>query len=174
MTAPTTATFGEDIYTFNHWSDGGARNHAALVNTGATHLTATYTKTAGDASNTCSGASTVTPSGAWRTGRLSTATDVDWYRFSLTSTSTRPHPARQPARGRQPEPVQRLHQAAGHLGPRGTSTEEIFKSLAKGSYAVKVTTKGVASTDLYSLNIRKMAGRAQPGDELRPAWTGRR
>jgi len=157
VTAPTTATFGEDVYTFSKWSDNGARNHAALVNTGATHLTATYTKTAGDASNTCSGASTVTPSGAWRTGRLSTNTDVDWYKFSLTSTATV-----RIVLGNLPEDASlSLYSGCSKLlvtsDRASTSTEEIFKSLAKGSYAVKVTTKGVSSTDLYSLNIRKMA-----------------
>ena len=157
VTAPTTATFGEDVYTFHHWSDGGARNHSALVNTGATHLTATYTKTAGDASNTCSGAATVSSSGAWRTGRLSTATDVDWYKFSLTSTATV-----RILLGNLPEDASlSVYSGCSKLlytsDRAGASTEEIFKSLAKGSYAVKVTTKGVASTDLYQLNIRKMA-----------------
>ena len=39
----------------------------------------------------------------------------------------------------------------------GPLTEEIFKSLAKGSYAVKVTTKGVPSDTPYSLMIRPLA-----------------
>jgi len=39
----------------------------------------------------------------------------------------------------------------------GTNTEEIFKSLAKGSYAVKVTTKGVPSDTPYALMIRPLA-----------------
>ena len=79
---------GEDVYSFSKWSDGGARNHAAKINLAPTTLTATYKKTSGDASGTCSGATTVSTSGAWRTGLLTTDTDVDWYKFSLTSSAT--------------------------------------------------------------------------------------
>ena len=41
----------------------------------------------------------------------------------------------------------------------GTSTEEIFKSLAKGSYSIKVTTKGNASTT----RTRSTSARWRPG-----------
>ena len=157
VTAPASVTLGEDVWSFSKWSDNGARNHAVLITAAAKHLTATYVKTAGDASNTCSSAATVSSSGAWRTGRLTTATDVDWYKFSITSAA-----AVRVVLGNLPEDASlSLYSGCSKLlytsDRGGTATEEIFKRLAKGSYAVKVTTKGTSSTDLYQLNIRKMA-----------------
>ena len=125
--------------------------------TGATHLTATYTKTAGDASNTCSGASTVSPSGAWRTGRLSTRHDLDWYKFSLTSTGDGPDHPREPAGGRQPEPVQRLLEAADDLGPRRDHHRGDLPDPRQGQLRGQGHDQGHAlDSDSYSLNIRRL------------------
>ena len=157
VTAPASVTMGEDVWTFSNWSDGGARNHAAKIVNATNHLTATYAKTASDASNTCSSASTISPTGAWHTGRLSTDTDVDWYKFSMTSTGTV-----RIVLGNLPEDASlSLYSGCSKLlitsDRGGTNTEEIFRTLAKGSYAVRVTTKGTASTDLYSMNVRRLA-----------------
>jgi glucose/arabinose dehydrogenase len=158
VTAPSSVSFGgEDVYSFSKWSDGGARNHAAKINLAPTTLTATYKKTSGDASANCGGATAVSTSGAWRTGLLTTDTDVDWYKFSLTSSATM-----RIILGNLPEDASlSLYSGCSKLlvtsDRGGTNTEEIFKSLAKGSYSIKVTTKGTASTDPYSLNIRRMA-----------------
>ncbi len=156
VTAPASVTMGEDVWTFSKWSDGGARNHAAKIVNATNHLTATYTRTASDAPNSCSSASTISPTGAWRAGRLSTPTDIDWYKFSFTSTGVV-----RIVLGNLPEDASlSLYSGCTKLlstsDRGGNATEEIFKTLAKGSYAVKITTKGVASPDSYALSIRRV------------------
>ncbi len=88
VSAPASSVIGEDIWSFQSWSDGGARTHQVPVVTGTTALTATYTRTGTvDASDTCSGAAPpVDPTGRWQTASFGVPGDVDWYRFKLTAT----------------------------------------------------------------------------------------
>ena len=87
VSAPPTHAVGEQTWSFDHWSDGGARTHGVPIVPGTTTVTATYRVTGvADRSNTCTGSpSAVVPSGEWLTGKFGSANDVDWYRFKLTA-----------------------------------------------------------------------------------------
>ena len=67
VTAPATVSIGEDVCTFSKWSDGGARNHAAKIDHGTNHLTATYNKTVRRRLEHVQRRDDGQPTGAWRT-----------------------------------------------------------------------------------------------------------
>ena len=141
---------GEETWAFDGWSDDGGRAHAADIEDGARHLTASFVAgAAADASNSCSGAATMTLPTPYLPGRLATGTDVDYYRFTTTSTRSV-----QIVLGDLPAAASlKLYKGCSTLlatsDRGGTATEEIIKSLPKGTYAVKVTSKGASSDDPY-------------------------
>ena len=158
VAAPATATLGETVYEFSGWSDGLARNHAVPVTNGDTQLTATYAPgSVTDASDSCSGAPIGPTGSTWRTGAFDSGSDADWYRFSVTSTRTV-----EIVLGDLPVDASlRLYKGCSTLltssDRSGTGTERILKSLAKGTYAVKVSAKGTASDPAYALRIRRLS-----------------
>ena len=148
VTAPATQVIGEGTWTFQGWSDGGARSHTVLVTEGAQHLTAAYALTGTtDASATCSGAgAAVTPSGQWQTGKFGTANDVDWYRFKLTSTTRM-----RLVLGALSVPANlSLYQGCTKLlqtsDRPGLGSEEIIRTLPAGTYAIRLNGQGSPTT----------------------------
>jgi len=157
VSAPASTVLGEETWAFDHWSDGGSRAHAVTIADGATHLTASYDfDSATDASDTCSGSSITLPGGAWRPGRLASGSDVDWYRF--TNSSAR---SVQIVLADLPKAASlKLYSGCSKLlatsDRTGTHSEEIVKYLAKGTYAIKVTSKGSSSDAPYQLRVRRL------------------
>ena len=87
VSAPASVAVGEATYTFDSWSDGGARNHTVTIEPGSNALTASYASNGDvDAPSTCSAAVPGATTGAWRQGEFQTDGDVDWYRFTNSST----------------------------------------------------------------------------------------
>jgi glucose/arabinose dehydrogenase len=142
VTASSPTFIGENEYAFSSWSDGGARSHNVTVPASNITLTANYTLIASDASNTCSGAPIRSPIGSWWSGGLATGTDVDWYRFTISSTQ-----AVRVALGDLPVPAKLdLYRDCttllGSSNRGGTAPEEINKRLSAGTYALKVSALG--------------------------------
>ncbi len=125
--------------------------------TGAQQFTASYNVTSTtDASNSCGSAVMGSTSSTWQAGRLGTGTDVDWYRFTTSSTRTV-----EILLGNLPQAASlKLYKGCSTLlatsDRSGNGTESIVKSLSKGTYAVKISAKGTGSTDSYALRIRRL------------------
>ena len=158
VSAPVSAVIGEDNWSFQSWSDGGARTHGVGVSSGNTAVTATFARTTfTDASDTCAGASAATsPTGVWQSGRFGKAGDVDWYRFSLkATTSVRIVLGDLAVAGRL-----ELYQGCSTLlqvsDSPGSHTEEIIRSLPAGTYAVRLSGSGTSSTPSYALLMKAM------------------
>jgi glucose/arabinose dehydrogenase len=158
VSAPASVAIGEATFTFDAWSDGGARNHTVTVGSGSSALTASYTAIGDvDAPGACAAAVPGAPSSAWRQGEFQTDGDADWYRF--TNTSTR---SVEITLGDLPVDASlRLYRGCTTLvstsDRSGTHTEQTIESLKAGTYAVKVTNKGGATNEPYVLRIRRLA-----------------
>ncbi|HET7677637.1 MAG TPA: hypothetical protein VFK38_07270 [Candidatus Limnocylindrales bacterium] len=120
-------------------------------------LGAAPTATAADAPGSC--ASAVSKSvGAWHSETIGSATDVDWFRFSLTSTRRV-----LVTLGRLPKNYSlALYSSCGTLlatsNRAATTYEEIDRSLAAGTYRVRVAgVGGATSSSPYSLRFRPLA-----------------
>ncbi len=156
VTAPSSVTLGETTYAFASWSDGGARHHRATVVSGSRRLTASFTQTdTGEAPDTCTGTPLV-PSSTWHPGRLDRAGDVDWYRFTNSSTKSV-----EVILGDLPVDASlRLYKGCSTLltatDAPGTATETIIKHLGAGTYAVRIATRGDISDSPYVLRIKRM------------------
>ena len=76
VSAPQTALLGEENWTFDSWSDGGARTHNVPVTQGDTNLTATYNQSGlSDRPDSCSASpAAVTPSNLWINGTFARPT----------------------------------------------------------------------------------------------------
>ena len=156
VAAPASAVLGEETLAFDSWSDGGGRGHAVDIGDGATHLIASYVEASSrDARNTCGG-SALTPSGAWRPGRLASGSDVDWFKFTNTSSRTvQINLAELPGSASL-----KLYKGCSTLlatsDRPGDHPEEIIKVLPKGTYAIKITSKGTTSDATYKFRIRRL------------------
>jgi glucose/arabinose dehydrogenase/PKD repeat protein len=156
VSAPASAVIGEDIWSFDHWSDDGDRTHAVAVTAGTTTVTAVFEQTGTiDAADTCPAAAAPgVPSGVWRTGSFDSDADVDWYRFKLA------HPKRVrlvlgdlSGSGRLA-----LYRGCSHLltvsDRAGSGAEQIIKQLDAGTYAVRVS--GSESTSDHAILMKKV------------------
>ena len=126
---------------------------------GATNLTATYTLTSStDRSDTCAGSpAAVAPSNLWINGTFAKTNDADWYRFKMTKAGKIRLVLGDLTTGGPDGPVQRLLDAPADLRPRrATASEEIIRSLAAGTYAVKLTGSGTGSTPPYVIRMRAL------------------
>lgn len=110
-----------------------------------------------DAPGTCAGATTTSPKGAWIAETISTSTDVDWFRFTTTSTART-----LVTLGHLPADYD-LYLYAGctkliassHLS--GTRYDEINWNLGAGTFSVKVVGyAGAHSTSTYALRFRPL------------------
>jgi hypothetical protein len=162
VTAAPVVIVGEQTYAFSSWSNGtltptitGYKIPAASPTT----LTASYTLIDTDASNTCRGAATQTSLGGWWSGTIGTATDEDWYRFTLKSTATVQITLGDlPVDGRL-ELWEGCSVAIETSDRSGLSYEEILRSLPAGTYSVRVLGHGAFDpTAHYSLRVRPIGG----------------
>ena len=142
VSAATPAVLGEKTYAFTGWSDGLARIHAYTASPGPASLTATYGLIDVDAPDTCSSAKPQASLGAWFGGTTRSATDVDWFRFSLATAQ-----AVQVLLGDLPNDASlRLYQGCSTLlatsDHSGTAPEEIIRRLGAGTYSVRIAGHG--------------------------------
>src|SRR3954447_18653648 len=114
---------------------------------------------AADAAGTCSSASVAQPKNTWLHDTIGSATDVDWFRFTTTTTSwtlvTLGHlPADYDLSVYSGcgTPVATSHRS-------GRTYDEVYANLAAGTYRVKVVGFGGAfsATSQYSLRFRPLA-----------------
>jgi glucose/arabinose dehydrogenase/PKD repeat protein len=158
VSAVASAVLGEETWTFDHWSDGGARVHSASISEGATHLTASYAfQSSADAPSSCASAAIASTGLAWRPGRLASGTDVDWYRFNVTASRTyQVTLADLPA-----DASLSLYKGCSSLlatsDRGGLGSEEIMRSLSPGTYALRVASKGGSSDSPYAIRFRGVA-----------------
>lgn len=168
VSAPAVTVSGEDRWTFGSWSDGGAASHQVTVGATPTTLTATFGHSSVDASNTCAGASSTTTTGRWTTGLFGTGTDVDWFRFTVPKTGLyRFLLGDLPVDGSLAlySGCSTLLATSAHPGLR---YEEIVRTLAPGSYALRMANaSGAASSSSY----RWMAWALPAGAALLSAQT---
>jgi glucose/arabinose dehydrogenase/PKD repeat protein len=149
---------GEDRYTFVSWSDGGAAAHQATMPQGPATLTANY-QFAGniDTPDTCSASAAATsPTGTWVNGRFGKANDVDWYRFKLSSTSRVRIVLGDLAVGARFELYRGCTTKVTGVDAGGTTPEVLHKTLAAGTYAVKVIGKDEASSLKYAFMVWRL------------------
>ena len=157
--ASATAAIGESTYAFQSWSDGGAMNHTVTVPTTATTRTATYRLTGSDGPDTCAAAPIQPVTGSWTTGRFGSPGDIDWIRFSVTTSATY-----QISLGGLPvDGTLKLYSgcstkllASNHAG---THWEEIITSLKPGTYAVRMEALGTGSSlASHQWRVKRLSG----------------
>ena len=146
VSVPPTATVGETTYTFQSWSDGGAISHAAVVGTNPTTLTATFSAASSDASNTCAGAPIRSVTSLWTTGRFGTSGDIDWFRFTVPTTAMYRF-----VLGNLPvDGVLALYSGCStqlvSVNHPGLQWEEVLATLKPGTYALRMSSVGGASS----------------------------
>ncbi len=146
ISAASSVVSGEDRWTFSSWSDGGARSHSVTAGESPRTFIANFTKTASDASNTCAGAPIVTPASAWSSASFGTANDVDWVRFKVTKSGFyRLLLGKLPVDG-----VVTLYSGCSTVlatsNHGGTHWEEIVRSLAPGTYGMRMSSVGGVSS----------------------------
>jgi hypothetical protein len=146
VSVPPTATVGETTYTFQSWSDGGAISHAAVVGTNPTTLTATFSAASSDASNTCAGAPIRSVTSQWTTGRFGTSGDIDWFRFTVPTTAMYRF-----VLGNLPvDGVLALYSGCStqlvSVNHPGLQWEEVLATLKPGTYALRMSSVGGASS----------------------------
>jgi len=158
--AAATAVVGEDTYSFSSWSPGGgARIHAVPAPATATTYTANYTLTSSDAPSTCAAAPVRTLTTAQVPGKFATANDVDWVRFKIpTSGWYRIVLGHLPVDG-----IMSLYSGCSNLiatvNSSGLHWEEQIRSLSAGTYALKFTSVGGASSaSTYHWSVRSLSG----------------
>lgn len=160
VTAPDTGIVGEGVYSFVDWSDDSSTEltHAVPIVEGATTVTANYTRTGTvDRSDTCSGSpAAVAPTGKWTAGSFDKTNDVDWYRFKLTSTTRVRLALGDLTTGGRMDLYKGCTTLLQTSNRAGNTAEEIIKSLAAGTYAVKFSGSGDGSTPAYAGLIRSM------------------
>ena len=155
--ATTPAVIGEKTYAFVSWSDGLGVIHQYTATPGPATLTATYQLIDTDAPDACSSAKPQASIGAWFSGTTRSASDVDWYRFTLTRTQ-----AVQVVLGDQPNNarLQLYHGCSTLLATSdhsGLAPEEILRTLAAGTYSVRVAGHGGFDvTRSYQVRIRPL------------------
>jgi glucose/arabinose dehydrogenase/PKD repeat protein len=158
ISAPARVVSGETVYTFKSWSDGGALSHVVTVPVSAKTVTATFAKTAGDASNTCAGAP-ISETGAWTSGAFGSPNDIDWIRFSVpTAGWYRVLLGSLPVNG-----VLSLYAGCSTLlqtsNAGGTHWEEVITHLNAGTHALKLSSVGGASSaSSYQWLVKPMSG----------------
>ncbi len=158
VSAPATSFIGEDIWSFESWSDGGARTHQVPVVNGTTALTATYTRTGTvDASDTCSGAAPpVDPTGRWQAATFGAPDDVDWYRFKLTATKRVRIVLGDLTVPGKLELFQGCSKLLKVSDRGGLGAEEIVRKLVAGNYAIRLSGGGSPSTGQHVFLIKKL------------------
>lgn len=158
LDAPPSATIGEGTYAFQRWSDGStSAAHTVPVTTGAKNLTATYTlRSTSDAPNSCNAARVERRAAAWRSGRLGSGSDVDWYRFTMASKGTIRLLLGDLPVGASLTLYKGCSEELAFQNRSGTAAEEIVRLLSTGTYAVKVAATGAASSSPYALQILRL------------------
>jgi glucose/arabinose dehydrogenase/PKD repeat protein len=156
LSAPTPQVLSGYSYVFSSWSDGGARSHEISAGSTAATYTATYMV---DRPNTCAGAGPASPLNTWVRETLPDSADVDWFRFTTTSSRyARIVLGNLPADYRLDlfdatcgsTPVASSNRA-------GTQFEEIYRYLAAGTYNVRVSSAaGASSSSLYALRFSSL------------------
>ena len=160
VSAPDGFDIGEDHYAFSSWSDGGEQAHDAVTPVGSGTITATFVKAGTvEAPGTCSSAPAGSaPTGAWTSGRIGTAGDIDWYKFTLSSSRRVRIVLGDLAVGARVELYRGCSTLVAGSDQGGTTPEELFRTLSSGSYAVKVIGKTKSSSSPYALSIRSLPG----------------
>ncbi len=158
LDAPRSATIGEGTYAFDRWSDGStSAQHTVPVTAGAKNLTATYKlRSTSDAPNSCNAAKVERRAAAWRSGRLSSGSDIDWYRFTMASKGTVRLLLGDLPTAASLTLYQGCSTELAFQNRGGNATEEIVKLLSAGTYAVKVTSTGAGSSSPYALQILRV------------------
>ena len=161
VTAPASVAVGEALWAFSNWSDGGARVHAVTVAPGSKHLTATYAQTVmADAPASCGSAPVGATSATWRSGRFGSTNDTDWYRFRLTSSARVRIVLGNLAVGARLQLLKGCSTSLALVDRAGLATEEIVKSLAPGTYAIRLVGSGTPATAPYALRISSLSNKA--------------
>lgn len=161
VSAATPAAIGEKTYGFTSWSDGGAASHPYTATPGPATLTATYGLIDTDAPDACSEARPQSSIGSWFSGTTRSATDVDWFRFTLTKGQ-----AVQVVLGDVPADsrLEMYHACSTRLAiseHAGLAPEEIIRTLAAGTYSVRVSGHGAFDvTRPYQVRIRPLGSSA--------------
>jgi hypothetical protein len=157
--AQSTAAIGETMYAFSSWSDGGALTHTVNAPATATTLTATYHVTSDDAPDTCAAAPVQPVGSSSVSGRFGKANDVDWIKFSVSSTRWYRFVA-----GDLPvDAVMTLYHGCSTAlvssNAAGTHWEEILRSLSPGTYALRIASVGgVQSATPYRWQVQALSG----------------
>jgi glucose/arabinose dehydrogenase len=146
-------------YSFSGWSDGLARTHTIKAPASSTTYTAGYANgLPTDAANTCAGASTYLK-GAYVYNTLSSTTDVDWYKFNVTTQLWN----RITLAGLTANYSLELYSACGTKiatsDRTGSRFEEIYRELPVGAYYVRVRyiSGTVSTTRPYGLKFSTLA-----------------
>jgi glucose/arabinose dehydrogenase/PKD repeat protein len=142
VSASAQAALGERTYAFAGWSDGLAVIHDYTATPGPASLTASYQLIDVDAPDACPAAKPQASLGSWFSGTTRSATDVDWFRFTLTKTQTV-----QVVLGELPsDAALGLYRDCSTLlatsDRGGTAREEIIRRLGAGTYSVRVAGHG--------------------------------
>jgi hypothetical protein len=123
---------------------------------GATNVTATYDLTSTtDRSDTCSGSpAAVKPSNQWISGTFARTNDTDWYRFTMSKAGKIRLVLGDLTTGGRMDLFSGCTTLLQSSDRAGNGAEEIIRSLAAGSYAVKLSGSGTGATPPYVVRMR--------------------
>ena len=152
ITAPTNETISGMDRRFVSWSDGGARVHQITAPSTARTYKAQFLPF--EPSNTCASAHTVSTS-TWANETIHSSSDVDWYRFTVSST----HRYRIVLGGLTGDAQLQLYSSCSTRlltsQHSGTAFELMYRTLSPGTYRVRISGVGGASGP-YSLRVRQL------------------
>lgn len=153
VSAPAVVSVAGKRYRFSAW-DGNPVRVREVVATEPVSLTATFVP---DAPDTCASATAASRVGSWIPDRISGAGDVDWFRFTLTSTRrVMVTLGDLPVNGRLDlyGSCSTLLATADRSGAR---FEELTRVLAAGTYRVRITAREAWSPSPYVVRFRALA-----------------
>jgi len=157
--AQSTAAIGETMYGFSSWSDGGALTHTVNAPATPTTLTATYHVISDDAPDTCAAAPVQSVSSAPVSAKFGKANDVDWIKFSVSSTRW----YRLVVGDLPVDAVMTLYKGCSTAlvssNAAGTHWEELLRSLSPGTYALRIASvSGAQSATPYRWQVQALSG----------------
>jgi len=167
VNAPVTAVASGKRYRFTGWSDGGSAIHDVIVGTNAKPDVAITAQYVLDAPDSCSAATTASPTGTWLTDYLNgdggaANTNQDWFRFSLTSARRVVVTAGSLSVDAKLELRSSCSTILATSDHTGNRFEQVTKSLKAGTYYLHVIAKaGTRSNAPYVVRFRVLSSKDQ-------------
>jgi glucose/arabinose dehydrogenase len=163
LEAPATQSKDGLTYTFQSWSDGGARSRVIHAPSSNTTYTANYTASApSDAPNTCANATSSSSQDTWLSNTISSTSDEDWYRFSVSSKRFVRILLGNLAANYRIDLYRECGTLVASSNRFNKEFEEIYKEISAGTYRVRVKSySGSSNSVSYGLKFMQLSDGVQ-------------